>query len=50
MVVSRLEAYMRERELRMERLNKRLDLPPFLKQVATSLNLLAVPCGRWPVD
>src|SRR5262249_21604501 len=40
-VIAQLEAQIRDRELRLERIRKRLDLPPYLKQVATSLNLLA---------
>src|SRR5262249_8850110 len=40
-VVAHLDAHIRDRELRLERIRKRLDLPPYLKQVATSLNLLA---------
>src|SRR6266852_2971008 len=41
MVVSRLEAHIHDLELRNERLRKRLDLPPYMRQVATNLNLLA---------
>jgi ATP-dependent Clp protease ATP-binding subunit ClpA len=40
-VVSRLNARMRDLELREERLKKRFELPPFLKHFATNLNLLA---------
>ena len=40
-LVSRLEVRSRELELRSERLKKRFELPPFLKNVATNLNLLA---------
>src|SRR5499427_9224494 len=39
--VSQIEAYLRDRETRVERLKKRLELPPHLKQLATNLNLLA---------
>src|SRR5215467_1454429 len=38
---SRLNARMRDLELRDERLKKRFELPPFLKHFATNLNLLA---------
>ena len=38
---SRLNARMRDMELREERLKKRFELPPFLKHFATNLNLLA---------
>src|SRR4051794_2857224 len=41
MLVSRLNARMRDLELREERLKKRFELPPFLKHFATNLNLLA---------
>ena len=40
-LVSRLNARMRDMELREERLKKRFELPPFLKHFATNLNLLA---------
>ena len=40
-LVSRLNARMRDLELREERLKKRFELPPFLKHFATNLNLLA---------
>jgi ATP-dependent Clp protease ATP-binding subunit ClpA len=40
-LVSRLNARMRDLELRDERLKKRFELPPFLKHFATNLNLLA---------
>jgi ATP-dependent Clp protease ATP-binding subunit ClpA len=40
-LVSRLNARMRDIELREERLKKRFELPPFLKHFATNLNLLA---------
>ena len=40
-LVSRLDARLRDLELRNERLKKRFDLPPFLKQFATNLNWLA---------
>jgi ATP-dependent Clp protease ATP-binding subunit ClpA len=40
-LVSRLQARMRDIELRDERLKKRFELPPFLKHFATNLNLLA---------
>ena len=40
-VVSRLEAHIHDVELRNERLSKRFELPPSLKQVAANLNLLA---------
>ena len=40
-LVSRLNARMRDIELRDERLKKRFELPPFLKHFATNLNLLA---------
>ena len=39
--VSKLETQIRNREFRAERLKKRFDLPPTLKEVATNLNLLA---------
>jgi ATP-dependent Clp protease ATP-binding subunit ClpA len=39
-LVSRLNARMRDLELREERLKKRFELPPFLKHFATNLNLL----------
>jgi ATP-dependent Clp protease ATP-binding subunit ClpA len=39
--VSRLGERLREMELFDERLRKRLELPPFLKHLATNLNLLA---------
>jgi len=38
---SRLDARQRDAELRTDQLKKRLDLPPYLKQFGTSLNLLA---------
>jgi len=41
MLASRLEAQVRDLELRNERLKKRFELPPSLKQFATNLNLLA---------
>jgi ATP-dependent Clp protease ATP-binding subunit ClpC len=37
----RLDARLRDVELRNERLKKRFDLPPYLKQFATNLNWLA---------
>jgi ATP-dependent Clp protease ATP-binding subunit ClpA len=40
-LVSRLNARMRDIELRDERLKKRFELPAFLKHFATNLNLLA---------
>jgi len=40
-LVAKVAARMRDNELREERLRKRFDLPPFLKHVATNLNLLA---------
>jgi ATP-dependent Clp protease ATP-binding subunit ClpA len=40
-LTSRLNARMRDMELREERLKKRFELPPFLKHFATNLNLLA---------
>jgi ATP-dependent Clp protease ATP-binding subunit ClpA len=40
-LVNRLNARMRDMELREERLKKRFELPPFLKHFATNLNLLA---------
>ena len=40
-LVNRLNARMRDLELREERLKKRFELPPFLKHFATNLNLLA---------
>jgi ATP-dependent Clp protease ATP-binding subunit ClpC len=40
-VVSQLEVHLRERESRLERVKKRLELPTYLKQVGTNLNLLA---------
>jgi ATP-dependent Clp protease ATP-binding subunit ClpA len=40
-LVSRLNARMRDMELREERLKKRFELPPFLKHFATNLNLLS---------
>jgi ATP-dependent Clp protease ATP-binding subunit ClpA len=40
-LVARLNARMRDMELREERLKKRFELPPFLKHFATNLNLLA---------
>ena len=40
-LVSRFEAHVRDVELRNERLRARLELPGYLRQVATNLNLLA---------
>jgi ATP-dependent Clp protease ATP-binding subunit ClpC len=40
-LVSRLESHIRDLELRNERLKKRFELPPFLKQFGTNLNGLA---------
>jgi len=40
-LVSRLDAQVREAEELSERLARRFDLPPYLKQVATNLNALA---------
>ncbi|HEY5617805.1 MAG TPA: ATP-dependent Clp protease ATP-binding subunit [Vicinamibacterales bacterium] len=40
-VVTALNTRMRERELRDEHLKKRFELPPYLKQFATNLNMLA---------
>jgi ATP-dependent Clp protease ATP-binding subunit ClpA len=40
-LVSRLEAHIRDLGWRDERLKKRFELPPYLKQFATNLNLLA---------
>jgi ATP-dependent Clp protease ATP-binding subunit ClpA len=40
-LASRLEMRLRDIELRNERLKKRFDLPPYLKQFATNLNWLA---------
>jgi ATP-dependent Clp protease ATP-binding subunit ClpA len=40
-LVSRLGAHIRDLELRNERLKKRFELPPYLKQFATNLNFLA---------
>ena len=40
-VVSALHVRMRERELREEQLKKRFELPPYLKQFGTNLNMLA---------
>src|SRR3970282_2147468 len=40
-LVSHLTARMRDNELREEHLRKRFELPPFLKNFATNLNLLA---------
>ena len=40
-LVAKVAARMRDNELREEQLRKRFDLPPFLKHVATNLNLLA---------
>jgi len=40
-LVSRLESHMRDLELRQERLKRRFELPPYLRQFATNLNLLA---------
>ena len=41
LLVPRLEAHLRELEWRNERLRKRFELPPYLKQFATNLNFLA---------
>jgi ATP-dependent Clp protease ATP-binding subunit ClpA len=40
-LVSRFELRLRERELCNERLRRRFELPPYLKQFATNLNYLA---------
>jgi len=40
-LMARLDARVRDMELREERLKKRFELPPFLKHFATNLNLLA---------
>jgi ATP-dependent Clp protease ATP-binding subunit ClpA len=40
-MASQIAARMRDREVREERLQKRLELPSFLKQFASNLNLLA---------
>jgi len=40
-LVSRLQARMRDMEQREERLKKRFELPPFLKHFATNMNMLA---------
>ncbi len=40
-LVSRVATHVRTQERRDERLNKRFDLPPFLKQFGTNLNQLA---------
>src|SRR5687768_11751980 len=40
-LVSRIATRIRDNELREERLRKRFELPPFLKNFATNLNLLA---------
>ena len=40
-LAARLEAHVRERELRSERLKKRFDLPPHVEQFTTNLNRLA---------
>ena len=40
-LVSRIATRMRDNELREERLRKRFELPPFLKNFAVNLNLLA---------
>jgi ATP-dependent Clp protease ATP-binding subunit ClpA len=40
-VVAALQARLRERELREEQLKKRFELPPYLKQFGTNLNMLA---------
>jgi ATP-dependent Clp protease ATP-binding subunit ClpA len=40
-VVTALNTRMRERDLRNEHLKKRFELPPYLKQFATNLNMLA---------
>jgi len=39
--ISRVEMHIRDAEFRQERLKKRLELPPCLRQAATNLNLLA---------
>jgi ATP-dependent Clp protease ATP-binding subunit ClpA len=41
LLMTRLNARVRDMELREERLKKRFELPPFLKHFATNLNLLA---------
>ena len=41
MVGARLEAHLRDSEVRSERLRRRFELPVCLRQVATNLNLLA---------
>jgi ATP-dependent Clp protease ATP-binding subunit ClpC len=41
MITARLMGIVRDIELRDEKLRKRFDLPPFLKQFAVNLNLLA---------
>jgi ATP-dependent Clp protease ATP-binding subunit ClpA len=41
MLVARVATRLRDDELREERLRKQFELPPFLKQFATNLNLLA---------
>jgi ATP-dependent Clp protease ATP-binding subunit ClpA len=40
-VVTALHTRLRERELRDEHLKKRFELPPYLRQFATNLNMLA---------
>jgi ATP-dependent Clp protease ATP-binding subunit ClpA len=40
-LVSQLDAHMRDADVLSERLARRFDLPPYLKQVATNLNALA---------
>ena len=40
-LVSRLDSHVRDVELRNERLRKRFELPTYLRQFATNLNLLA---------
>jgi ATP-dependent Clp protease ATP-binding subunit ClpC len=40
-IVTALSTRVRERELRDEHLKKRFELPPYLKQFATNLNMLA---------
>ncbi|MGC4086054.1 MAG: AAA family ATPase [Vicinamibacterales bacterium] len=40
-LVTRLNTRVRDMEMREERLKRRFELPPFLKHVATNLNLLA---------
>src|SRR5262249_34535901 len=40
-LAAQLEHELRGRDVRIERERKRLELPPYLKQIATNLNLLA---------